>query len=197
LAVYSTNDSVNGGKIIIGGDFTQVNGVVRNHIARLNADGSLDTTFNPGAGPNDSVRAIAIQVDGKVVIGGLFNPGVGANDIVDCIALQEDHRILIGGDFTQANGVTRNRLSRLNEDGSVDPGINFGLGADSFVSAIVVRPDDEIVVAGGFSQFEGESHPHIAWLYGRNNAGPGALQFVSADFPVIENLSTNVIITVE
>src|SRR5581483_9634537 len=80
---------------------------------------------------------------------------------------------------------------------SVDPGIYFGLGADSFVSAIVVRPDDEIVVAGGFSQFEGESHPHIAWLYGRNNAGPGALQFVSADFPVIENLSTNVLITVE
>src|ERR1700734_1805083 len=125
IAVYSTND-VNSGKILIGGDFTQVDGVTRNHIARLNANGTLDASFNPGAGPNDSVRAIAIQVDGNIVIGGVFtmvgsspfnyitrltpnglidstfNPGVGPDDVVSCVALQEDHKIVLGGSFTQA-----------------------------------------------------------------------------------------------
>ena len=220
VAVYSTNDAVNGGKILIGGDFTQVNGVARNHIARLNADGSLDTTFNPGAGPNDSVRAIAIQVDGGILIGGLFtsvgsaglnriarltpngqvdplfNPATGANDVVTCITIQQDHKILLGGAFTQANGVTRNRLTRLNSDGSVDTGINFGAGADNFVSSVVVQPNNEIVIAGGFTQFDGISRPRIARLYGLNELGAGTLQFTSAAYQVVQNV-TNAVITVE
>ena len=69
------------GKILIGGDFTTLspNGggaVTRNHIARLNADGTLDTAFNPNA--NDSVLSIAVQADGKILAGGQFN---GANSI--------------------------------------------------------------------------------------------------------------------
>jgi len=60
------------GKILIAGDFIQVHGVEWNRIARLNADGSLDTTFNPGAGPNSGVRCIALQPDGKILIGGIF-----------------------------------------------------------------------------------------------------------------------------
>ncbi len=220
IAVYSTNDTVNGGRILIGGDFTQVDGVTRNHIARLNADGTLDTTFNPGAGPNDSVRAIAIQVDGGVLIGGLFtsvgsaglnhiarlnpngqvdalfNPGTGANDAVTCVTLQQDHRIVVGGDFTLCNGVTRNRLTRLNSDGSVDPSINFGTGADNFVSAIVIQPNAEIVIGGAFTEFNGVSAPSIARLFGLNNAGSGSLQFVSANFSVVENI-TNIVIGVQ
>src|SRR4029077_1894189 len=63
------------GKILIGGDFTTLspNGggaVTRNHIARLNADGTLDTAFNPNA--NDSVLSIAVQADGKILAGGYF-----------------------------------------------------------------------------------------------------------------------------
>src|SRR5436189_5815022 len=64
------------GKILIGGDFTTLapNGgatVTRNHIARLNADGTLDTDFNPNA--NSFVYAIALQADGKILVGGAFN----------------------------------------------------------------------------------------------------------------------------
>jgi len=63
------------GKILIGGDFTQLapNGsvpVVRNHIARLNPDGTLDTSFNPDA--DHEVEAIALQADGKILVGGGF-----------------------------------------------------------------------------------------------------------------------------
>src|SRR5205814_7798568 len=87
------------GRILIGGDFTQVNHEERNRIARLNADGSLDKTFNPGIGPNTGIRCLAIQLDG---------------------------RILIGGIFTSVSGVVRNRIGRLESDGkhnlSFDPG---------------------------------------------------------------------------
>jgi hypothetical protein len=60
------------GKIIIGGIFTFYNGTARNRLARLNANGSLDTSFNPGAGANNAVREIALQGDGKIIIGGEF-----------------------------------------------------------------------------------------------------------------------------
>src|SRR5207244_9188376 len=63
------------GKILIGGDFTTFspNGgvaVTRNHIARLNPNGTLDTAFDPNA--NQTVDSIAVQADGKILAGGQF-----------------------------------------------------------------------------------------------------------------------------
>ena len=65
------------GKILIGGDFTTLspNGgvaVTRNHIARLNPDGTLDTAFNPNATGYSRVYSIAVQADGKILVGGSF-----------------------------------------------------------------------------------------------------------------------------
>ena len=231
LAVYPTN-SPNAGKILIGGDFTAYNGATNfNHIARLNADGSVDNTFNPtGSGANDSVRAIALQLDGQILIGGLFtnvngsifnhiarlngdgtvdssfNPGLGANDGVFSIGVQTDNRIVLGGEFTLASGVTRNRITRLNPDGSVDPTINFGLGANSFVTAIAIQedliagyptnvPDEKIIIGGGFTTYNGDSHPHLARIFGGSIGGSGAFQFTQANYSVHET-GTNIVITV-
>ncbi|MEI6607773.1 MAG: choice-of-anchor D domain-containing protein, partial [Verrucomicrobiota bacterium] len=85
------------GKILVGGDFTTVGGgiVTRNRIARFNADGSLDTGFDPNAA--GSVRSMVQQADGRLVI---------------------------GGNFTTVGGVTRNRIARLNTDGSLDSGFD-------------------------------------------------------------------------
>ncbi len=58
------------GKVVVGGRFTTMNRGSRNYIARLNSDGRLDTGFNPGTGANSFVRALALQSDGKVVVGG-------------------------------------------------------------------------------------------------------------------------------
>ena len=58
------------GKVLIGGQFTSYNGTSRNYIARLNADGSLDASFNPGVGASSFVYSLALQPDGKVLIGG-------------------------------------------------------------------------------------------------------------------------------
>src|SRR5947209_9932965 len=77
------------GKILVCGSFTALapNGgasVTRNRIARLNADGTLDTAFNPNA--SGFVGAMAVQADGK---------------------------ILVGGAFTTIGGQPRNRIARL------------------------------------------------------------------------------------
>src|SRR6185436_6165511 len=59
-------------RVVIGGLFTTVDGVGRVRIARLASDGNLDGSFNPGLGPNNTVRAIAVQSDGRILIGGEF-----------------------------------------------------------------------------------------------------------------------------
>lgn len=67
--VYAIAPLANG-KILIGGDFTTVNGTARNAFARLNADGSLDMTFPVAAGTPSTVYAILVQSDGKIMVGG-------------------------------------------------------------------------------------------------------------------------------
>ncbi len=128
------------GKILFGGTFwQQYDGVDRAGIARANTDGSIDTSFDPGNGANGTVYAIYLQSDGRVLVGGAFNqfngsarlgiarlnangsldasfdPGAGANDLVYAVARQSDGKALIGGAFTAYDGVTRNRVARLNE----------------------------------------------------------------------------------
>ena len=49
------------GKAIVAGYFKSFDGVVRNGLARLNEDGVLDESFNPGGGPDNPVNDISIQ----------------------------------------------------------------------------------------------------------------------------------------
>jgi uncharacterized delta-60 repeat protein len=176
------------GKILIGGDFTSYNGTPRNLIARLDADGSLDTDFAPGAGANSRVWAIALQPDGKILIGGEFtsfngtprnfvarlnadgsldtgfDPGTGVNDWVRAMTLQPDGKILIGGRFTSYNGTARNRVARLNADGSLDTGFDPGTGPSSQVLAIALQPDGKILIGGDFTSYNGTPRNRVAHL---------------------------------
>jgi uncharacterized delta-60 repeat protein len=176
------------GKVLIGGWFTSYNGTQRNYIARLNSDGSLDIGFDPGTVTNRLVYSIAIQSDGKILIGGqftsyngttrnhiarlnsdgsldmVFDPGTGANDIVYSIAIQSDGKILIGGSFTSYNGTGRNRITRLNSDGSLDKGFDPGSGADNAIESIVIQSDGKILIGGHFTSYNGTSRQRIARL---------------------------------
>ena len=207
------------GKAIIGGDFTAVGQVTRHHVARLNTDGSVDLSFDPGAGASDSVRSIAVQLDGRIVIGGLFTnvnrtalnhlarltdrgavddtftPGLGFNDVVTTIAIQPDTRIVLGGQFTLCNGVTRHRLTRLNNDGTLDTMINFGDGADSFVAAVVIQTNGMINLGGGFTHYDDQPRQHLARIYGGTIGGAGTLEFTSGNYQVLET-ATNATLTV-
>ncbi len=72
------------GKIIIGGAFANYSNTARKGIARLNRDGSLDTTFLPGTGATGGdVRGIVILPDNKIIIVGTFTGynGTGRNRI--------------------------------------------------------------------------------------------------------------------
>lgn len=177
----------NDGKIIIGGRFTIFNGEIRNYLARLKANGTLDTTFKPEKGPNDVVYSIVVQEDGKILIGGnftlynevernyiarlnqdgsldtTFNSGSGVNFLVFKIALQKDGKILIGGYFDN-NGVINNALLRLCPDGSLDTTFQIGSGANSGIGDIVVQSDGKILIGGRFSVFNGNSHNCIIRL---------------------------------
>jgi uncharacterized delta-60 repeat protein len=177
------------GKVLIGGSFTSFDGVTRNYIARLNADGSLDTSFNTGTGANGWVRSVAVQTDGKVLIGGSFttyngvarnfiarlntdgsldtsflNTGTGASSIVRSVAIQDDGKIVIGGDFTTYNGVSRNRIARLNAGGSLDTSFNPGTGASSSVEAVAGQDDGKILIGGAFTTYNGTTGDRIARL---------------------------------
>jgi uncharacterized delta-60 repeat protein len=179
------------GRILIGGRFTQMNGIARSGIARLNTDGSLDTSFDPGAGiagSSPGVYSILIQSDGKVVIsgsftsysgvtcshmarlnanGGLdatFNPGTGANSYVMCTAQQPDGRLVIAGGFTMFSGISRMRVARLNADGSLDPSFDPGNGSNGIIYGLALQPDGKVVVAGSFNTFSGTARVGLARL---------------------------------
>ncbi|HQQ74445.1 MAG TPA: thrombospondin type 3 repeat-containing protein, partial [Pseudomonadales bacterium] len=188
------------GKIVIGGNFTTVSGVARNRIARLNSDGSLDNSFNPGSGAGGSVNTIAIQTDGKIVIGGNFtsyngatrnrvarlstdgsldagfNSGTGANDMVATTVLQPDGKILVGGNFTQINSVPQGRVARLNADGSVDS--TFIGDANYTVNSIAIQGDGKLVIGGNFGAYGVVGINRIARLQTNgaldNSFNPGA-----------------------
>jgi uncharacterized delta-60 repeat protein/uncharacterized protein (TIGR02145 family) len=174
------------GKIISGGTFTAYNGTVSNRIARINTDGSIDPTFNTGLGFDNDVFSIALQGDGKIIVGGnftsfngvtinrvarlhadgtldtSFNPGSGLNNSVFSLAVQTDGKILVGGLFTTINGSTRNRIVRLNSDGSIDTTFVIGTGFNNTVNSLIVQSDGKILVGGSFSSFNGTTTNRIA-----------------------------------
>jgi uncharacterized delta-60 repeat protein len=186
-AVFTT-DIQGDEKIIVGGNFTSFNGTARNCIARLNADGSLDNTFNPGTGFNSGVYTTAIQSDGKIIVGGhfasyngtarnyisrlnadgsldnTFNPGTGCNGDVWTTAIQSDGKIIVGGSFSSYNGAARNNISRLNADGSLDNTFNPGTGFNSGVFTTAIQSDGKIIIGGSFSSYNGAARNKISRL---------------------------------
>ncbi|MNK18861.1 hypothetical protein D3C87_370760 [compost metagenome] len=188
-------------KILAGGRFKAFNGKERQRITRLHPDGSLDLSFNPGAGFNGDVLAIAVQPDGKILAGGIFtsfngvaksylvrlNPdgtldatfmstGTGVNDAVNCITIQPDGKIIIGGKFTAVNGVARGRIARLNENGTLDLTFNPGpAGFNAYneaVNSISLQADGKLIVGGDFTKFNSATINRILRLNANGTLDP-------------------------
>lgn len=162
------------GKIIVGGGFENYNGNNVKNLVRLNTDGTLDNLFNIEKRFNGPIYTTATQMDGRILAGGFFFPntgfydnlkrfnidgsldssfniGSGFNNTTRKIYIQSDGKIIIGGSFTQFNGVTRNRLVRLNTNGSLDTSFLIGNSLTSgTVYDIVQQADGKIILAGDF-----------------------------------------------
>jgi len=70
-----------------------------------------------------------------------FDPGSGVNGGVDALAVQPDGKVIIGGWFTTVQGLARAGIARLNADGSGDSSFNPDAGIGGYVSAIALQPD--------------------------------------------------------
>jgi uncharacterized delta-60 repeat protein len=158
------------GRVLVAGLFTSFSGVPRMRLARLHADGSLDTAFDPGAGPNAPVRTINTRADGKAIVGGDFtavagearsglarvnadgtldttfvtSPGFSGRVIATTLA--PDGKILAAGWFSYAGQIAP--LTKLNSDGSVDPAFTPALPLGSEVFDVTLQSDGKILAAG-------------------------------------------------
>jgi uncharacterized delta-60 repeat protein len=192
----------NDGKILVGGLFSSVNNQTRYRLARLNANGSLDTAFNAQIGPNPApiVSSLAVQADQKILVGGSFtmvagqsrtniarlnpngdldldfNPGVaGSSATVYCLAVQADGKILVGGIFNLLAGLSHSRIGRLNPDGTPDS--SFSAGANSDVYGLAIQPDGKVLAGGFLTQLAGQPRNFI----GRLNSLDPAVQSLNYD----------------
>ena len=183
------------GRILIGGNFSNVNGMAWNNIGRLGSTGNLDLSFDPGSGPSSTVFTIRMLPDEKIMIGGVFgsyngttrkhiarleadgaldssfDPGAGPNATVISMAVQMDGNLLIGGVFTNYAGIARGRVARVNPDGSLDSSFDPGTGAASSVRTIALRLDGKVIVAGLFTSFDGTGCGRIARVHGDLTGG--------------------------
>lgn len=174
------------GKVLIAGGFTNVGAPIRNYLARLNADGTLDTSFNAQVdGPTAPfIGAVTVQPDGKILIGGRFATvggvartnfarlnadgtldtgfDVAVNDFVRSIMLEPDGQIVIGGNFSNVAGTTRQKVARLDSDGTLDAGFNPNVSSFGLVYGLALQPDGRILICGNFITVGGVSRTHIA-----------------------------------
>ena len=179
------------GKILVGGFFGKVHGKRYHSILQLNADGSVDESFQASPDTRGRIDSIAVQPDGRILIAGSFTnlhgrplrtiarmhadgsvdesfrPGEAFEGHVRSIALQPDGRIIAGGLFSKYDGKRAINVARLNSDGSLDESFDVGDGPDDTVISVLVLPAGDIVIAGKFVHVNRIPRARIARLHGR------------------------------
>src|SRR5207253_7107425 len=178
------------------GRFTRLNGFTHNGICRMNADGSVDQRFGLGNGINNAALALALQSDGRIIVGGQFshidltqrfnlarlnndgsvdmsfdpgngpNGGTGPNGDVNAIVIQTDGRIVIGGTFIGYDGFARGGVARVLGNGALDPSFDSGVGTGGNVFALALQHNGQIVLGGRFAQYSGTNRTSIARVFG-------------------------------
>ena len=165
------------GKILVGGNYSALNGVSQGGISRLNADGSLDTGFVNGGSTGNvgNIRDIQILPDGKILVAGdirqwegtsinsrmvRLNPngsldttwGVGLiiNSEIRSVNVQPDGKILLTGVFELVNGTSRPGAARLNADGTLDTTFDPEQGSDDQVNDSALDTNQDLVIVGEF-----------------------------------------------
>lgn len=168
------------GKIIVGGSFFHLNGIIAKGLARLNTDGTIDDTFN-GSGllSDDAVFALKVMPDDTIWVGGNFNNFDGESNTlrlvrlyangdfltgtnysfdsyVNAIENYDNNNILVGGQFS-------NKIVMIQSNGdentsfNVGSGFSNGVGNNPRVSSFAVQNDGKVIVGHWFTEYNGSS----------------------------------------
>jgi len=179
-------------KILVLGAFTSYSGSAINRIARINTNGTLDTTFNVGTGFDAATQinsALELDSSGSIYAGSQFttysgstanyfvkiNPSGsiatgsgqynGFNNVVNSLLVDSTGSVYAGGAWSFGGPLSPNNyIVRLNADGTKDFSFQIGTGFSNTVYSLQVQPDDKIVVGGTFSSYSGSSNNYLVRL---------------------------------
>lgn len=172
-----------GGRMLLGGNFTRIHGIERRALARLLPDGSLDETFRPDV--TGMVHAIVILPDQRILLAGSFPypergragylkllnaDGSAVNDFtldadhnVLSMAIDAEGRVLLAGRFVELGGQPRKRIARLTPDLRLDE--TFSPVASSNVYALLPLADGRVAIGGAFTSINGTECSYLARLH--------------------------------
>ncbi len=172
-------------------------------LARLNANGSLDTTFVFDQPRASQVNDFLLQPDGRVVVVGvqryIFDPPTGyvqrlnangspdasfpavsLNAFAETVGRQADGKLFVGGGFTRVGGELRVGLARLQTDGRLDTAFQLAFGGAASVPSVALTPEGKIVMGGDFLLVNGVEKRGLTRLNADGTLDTG---FVLADSP--------------
>jgi len=172
------------GKFVCAGTFNRYNNTqITGDIVRINIDGTIDNNFITDSVLSSKIgnmSTLLVQPDNKILCAGAFNivrlnadgstdnsfnTGSGFNGRVDCIVILNDGKIIAGGTFTNYNGLTSNRIVKLNTNGTIDTSFSIGSGFDGRVTALTLQKDGKILCGGSFSNYNNISSKGIVRLH--------------------------------
>jgi uncharacterized delta-60 repeat protein len=205
-SVYEVKEQADG-KVLVVGLLNEYLGQDIHNIIRLNADETLDTSFNPGTGANGVIRNVLPLQDGKIIISGSFfnyngttcrgivrlnadggidnsfsTAGLPSGSIVLKSIVTPDGKIVVL--YLTATYVYK--IARLNADGTLDAGFNQGTGTDSELSDILVQADGKVLVRGLFSSFSDVAADGLVRLSADGTVDTG----FNLNFPAVYNVQS-------
>ena len=169
----------------IGGGFTSYTNNDRPYFRILDTTGSISSSFNIGAGFNNSTFTFATQSDGKIIVGGdfstysgssqnrivrlntngtidtSFNVGTAFDTSVFTTNVQSDGKVIVTGNFASYSGSAINRIVRINTDGTRDTTYNVGAGFNAQTISTVIQSDGKVVSIGSFTTYSGSTSQYI------------------------------------
>ena len=163
------DEAVTYDKLLLGGDLEIVGGSTNHHLVRSDSQGQLDVSFHADAAVPFTIRALAIQPDSKILAGGdrivrldpdgtldaTFSMASALDRFITCMVVQADGKIVAGTSYHNIGVVEPDVLVRFNADGTRDSAFHPVFGITSAVWALIVQPDQKLVVAGGFGSLNG------------------------------------------
>jgi uncharacterized delta-60 repeat protein len=184
-----TLDLRSDGAVFISGIFSSYNGIARNGLAQVNADGSLNSGFVPQTNTFGSISTALPLAEGKLLMGGSFIvPGSAASRDTTIILnadgrldsnftfsstalggiraslVQPDGTILIGGFFNRVSNVERRGIAKIKANNTLDAMFNPNFPSSAKISALARQPDGRILVGGRSLRFTNSTMQQIVRL---------------------------------